>query len=62
MLNWIKPELEVLDVRMTLKGISGGSGSGGGGGKHKCNKGHSHHGPGNCPDPTPTDPVYPTES
>lgn len=54
MLNWFKPELEVLDVSMTLKGHSGW------GDKNKCDKGHHHHGPGKCPDTTPTNPIDPS--
>ncbi|MGG3944001.1 paeninodin family lasso peptide [Peribacillus psychrosaccharolyticus] len=58
--EWTNPEIEILDVRLTMKGIGGGGGNGGGnggghggggggGGKGPC--GHKgHHG--TCPTPT----------
>lgn len=50
--EWNKPEIEILDVRLTMKGWSGGgkgNGKGNGGGKGPC--GHKgHHG--TCPTPT----------
>lgn len=43
---WRKPEIEILDVRLTMKGHGGGGGNGGGhggGGKGPCgHKGHPH--------------------
>ena len=54
---WRKPEIEILDVRLTMKGHGGGGGGNGGGnggghgggGKGPC--GHKgHHG--TCPTPT----------
>lgn len=43
--EWKKPELEILDVSLTMKGISGGGDkhSGGGDGGHHGEGGDHHH-------------------
>lgn len=54
--EWTNPEIEILDVRLTMKGWGGGRPGGGHGGGHgggKCKHGHPGH---SDPCPTPNAP------